>query len=106
ENMTEKLVASLGDRIFSDVEKRLVVSGPNDAGGAFNFLRKDLARSQILDLKQELSITRVVGAVCEQVSIITGNKGIDAHELLALGQFILIEHDLFRRIQAAFLATV
>ena len=91
--------------IFSDIEESLVVVGPGDTGHALDSFRKDLAGSQIFDLKRVLAIAGVVSAVGEQVAIVARNEAADAHELLALRQFILIEHDLFRRVEAAFLAT-
>ena len=103
--MPEKLVASLRDRIFRHVEEGLVVCGPGDIVYAFDSLGKDLTCTQVLDLQRVLPIAGIVGAVGEQVSVVTRSEQPDAHELLALGQFVHVDHDFFGRVEIAVLAT-
>src|SRR6185369_3043851 len=67
QHVPEKLVASFGDRVFSDVEKCFVVGGPGDGVDALDLFGKQLARSQVFDLQRVLAITGVVSGVGEQV---------------------------------------
>ena len=65
EHVTEKLVASFCNRIFSDVEEGLVVVGPGETGDALDSFRKELARPQIFYLQNVLSIAGIVSGVSE-----------------------------------------
>src|SRR6266436_882945 len=56
QNVAKHFVVALRDRIFSHIEKSLVVGGPGQVIDAFNFLGQQFARAQILDLQSVLSI--------------------------------------------------
>ena len=60
QHMPKHLVVALGDRIFGDVEDRLVVGGPGHVINTFDPLRKQFAAPQVLHLQRVLSIARVV----------------------------------------------
>src|SRR5215813_12121007 len=101
--MTEKFVAALRDLILGDVEDRLVVIGPRNVVDSFDLLGKEISGNQVFNLQRVLPIPRVVGRISQQIAIIARTKRADAHELLAFGQFILIQNNFFFRIKAAFL---
>src|SRR6266496_2388533 len=43
----------------------------------------------------------MVGCIGQKVAVIAWREGPDAHELLPFGEFVLVENDLFLRIQTA-----
>ena len=104
QHVAEKLIAALGDGIFGHIEDGLVVSGPGKVIDPFNPFGKELTGFQVLDLEGVLAIARVVRGKGQQVAVVAGSKGANAHELLSFCQFILVQDDLFLSAKAAFFA--
>src|SRR5260370_34167765 len=51
-----------------------------------------------------MSEAGIVGCIGQQVAVIAGIVGSQRHELLVLGELVLVDGDLFRRFQASLLA--
>src|SRR5512137_125688 len=99
--MAMEFLVSLGDLVFRDEEKGSVIGGPHDLVHPLEFVRKQLASAQVLDLERVLAITGGVGGVGQKLIVVAGNKRAHAEELVALGKSVEVEQDLFRRIEAA-----
>ena len=65
-----------------------------------------MAAAQIFDLEFVLAIASGVGGIGEQIPIVAGNKRANIEELETLRKFILIQHQLFLSVKAAFLPVV
>ena len=69
-------------------------------------VHEQLSRAHILDGQRILPKAGVVGNVGQQIPIVTDRESAEGHELLAFGQFVHIQHDLFRSIHTSLFAAV
>src|SRR5438552_1659939 len=103
--MAVESIRTLGS-ILSHVKERLVVSRPayrRDLGGPIG---KYFAATQVLDVQGVLAKAGDIEGVRQGVAIVADGINGAAQELVALGQFVQIQGDLFLRLQVAGLPAV
>jgi len=96
------LIRALGHGIFGGVEEGLPVGSPFHAGHPLRGVRQEAARGQILHPQRVLAVPRFIGGVGQSGIVVADGTVPQAKEGLALGQFVLVQVDLLRRLHAAF----
>jgi hypothetical protein len=101
--VAEELVRALG-RVLDAVEEGLVVGRPEGVDDVADVVGQILARAQVFDLERVLAVAGVVDGVGEKVPVVRDGVGAEAGVLVADGQLVQVERDLFGRRHTALLA--
>ena len=104
DGVAEHLVGPLGYRVLGRVDERLVVGRPDDRADPFNPFGRVAPRAQVAHAQDILPVTVRVERVRQPVGVVADGVGPEAEELVALGELIEVEHDLFGAGHAALAA--